>query len=589
MSDRKENAQTANDESRSKEPTDQYVVVARRYRPKDFGDLVGQSQASTALKNAIQQNRVGHAYLFTGARGVGKTSTARIFAKCLNCVDGPTIEPCNQCDICEGIASGEDIDVIEIDGASNRGIDEIRQLRSNANIRPSRARYKVYIIDEVHMLTAPAFNALLKTLEEPPGHVKFIFCTTDPEKIPITVLSRCQRYDFVPVKLDAIKARLAEIVANENLLADDEALALLARRAGGSMRDSQSLLEQVLSYCDGRVTTQHVHELLGTADNEIVFEIGKSCLESDSAACLNAVGRAVSAGVDPNQLSEQLVAFFRDLMVVKVGGPEEILNATSTVEIDFINIQKEQAPLERIMASIQILDQSISRMRYSSHPNILVELAVVRICNLQSMNDLAALVEHVRSGNLPVSPVSTTNRGGLKKNEPSINPVKSLGTSHINEAIKPSSPINPGVIQSENAAHQEKTIGLDLNRKNLESIWSQVLDEVADLSAEMAREFQSLKLDSPNRLVVTINDKTKCDYCSQPNRKQRFEEVFEAIVGKRHKIEFETFESAKSTVTKPKPVKSVRQVQKEMEKNPLVESAIKLLDGHITDIKRPSN
>ena len=207
-----------------------YVVVARRYRPQGFDQLVGQQHVTQALGNAIETNRVGHAYLFTGARGVGKTSAARIFAKALNCVKGPTTQPCNACDICEAVGVGEDVDVIEIDGASNRGIDEIRQLRANVGIRPSRARCKVYIIDEVHMLTKEAFNALLKTLEEPPGHVKFIFCTTDPEKIPITVLSRCQRFDFAPIATDQIVARLQEIVDSEGAEADVEALELLARR-----------------------------------------------------------------------------------------------------------------------------------------------------------------------------------------------------------------------------------------------------------------------------------------------------------------------------------------------------------------------
>src|SRR6476646_93157 len=225
----------------------QYVVVARRYRPQDFSQLIGQGQVSQALANAITTNRVGHAYLFTGARGVGKTSTARIFAKALNCVNGPTTSPCGECDVCQGIASGEDVDVLEIDGASNRGIDEIRQLRSNVNIRPSRARFKIYIIDEVHMLTREAFNALLKTLEEPPEHVKFIFCTTEANKIPITILSRCQRFDFAGIHLPSIVERLRQIVEAEGVAAEPEALAILARRANGSMRDSQSLLEQLLT------------------------------------------------------------------------------------------------------------------------------------------------------------------------------------------------------------------------------------------------------------------------------------------------------------------------------------------------------
>src|SRR6476619_6678157 len=206
----------------------QYVVVARRYRPQDFSQLIGQGQVSQALANAITTNRVGHAYLFTGARGVGKTSTARIFAKALNCVNGPTTAPCGECDICAGIAAGSDVDVIEIDGASNRGIDEIRQLRSNVNVRPSRARFKIYIIDEVHMLTTPAFNALLKTLEEPPEHVKFIFCTTEAEKIPITVLSRCQRFDFAPMELSSIMGRLEHICRNEKVDVEPEALQIIA-------------------------------------------------------------------------------------------------------------------------------------------------------------------------------------------------------------------------------------------------------------------------------------------------------------------------------------------------------------------------
>ncbi|MCL4161524.1 UNVERIFIED_CONTAM: hypothetical protein GTU68_050037, partial [Idotea baltica] len=234
-----------NDQATS--PDGQHLVVALKYRPQSFESLVGQDHIATALGNAIKQNRVGHAYLFTGARGVGKTSSARIFAKCLNCDKGPSSKPCEECEACQAISVGEDVDVIEIDGASNRGIDEIRQLRANASIRPSRSPYKIYIIDEVHMLTKEAFNALLKTLEEPPTHVKFIFCTTDPEKIPITVLSRCQRFDFSPVQTNEIADRLRLIASNEGVEIDDAAILLLARRANGSMRDSQSLLEQMLS------------------------------------------------------------------------------------------------------------------------------------------------------------------------------------------------------------------------------------------------------------------------------------------------------------------------------------------------------
>ena len=209
-----------------------YVVIARRYRPQGFEELVGQEHVAKALQQAIASDRVGHAYLFTGARGVGKTSAARILAKALNCVHGPTPTPCNQCDVCLRVASGDDVDVLEIDGASNRGIDEIRQLRQNVAVRPSRVRYKIYIIDEVHMLTKEAFNALLKTLEEPPEHVKFIFATTEPQKIPITILSRCQRFDFAGISSAAIQARLAQIAESEGIAVDAEALQISGRPRG---------------------------------------------------------------------------------------------------------------------------------------------------------------------------------------------------------------------------------------------------------------------------------------------------------------------------------------------------------------------
>ncbi len=267
-------------------PGDDYVVVARRYRPQGFDELIGQEHVARALKQAILTGRVGHAYLFTGARGVGKTSAARILAKALNCVTGPTATPCGQCDVCQGVASGDDVDVIEIDGASNRGIDEIRQLRQNVAVRPSRARFKVYIIDEVHMLTKEAFNALLKTLEEPPEHVKFIFATTEANKIPITILSRCQRFDFAGIAASSIQQRLAQIAAAEGVEIDAEALQILAIRAAGSMRDSQSLLEQLLATADGKISAEEVNQLLGIASSQRIGELAARLVDRDAAAAL---------------------------------------------------------------------------------------------------------------------------------------------------------------------------------------------------------------------------------------------------------------------------------------------------------------
>lgn len=370
-----------------------YVVVARRYRPRDFDELVGQQHVGQALRNAIETNRVGHAYLFTGARGVGKTSTARIFAKALNCPTGADGSPDQNSDISKAIDSGEDVDVIEIDGASNRGIDEIRSLRANAGVRPSRSRFKIYIIDEVHMLTTPAFNALLKTLEEPPGHVKFIFCTTDPEKIPITVLSRCQRFDFAPVELQEIVARLRFIVDAEQAEAEESALELIARRAAGSMRDSQSLLEQVLSFSSDKLTADHVHSMLGTANDDRLHELALALAERDAARSLKLMDSAIDEGVDAGKLAEQLLGFFRDLMAVTVGCDASMLrHASASMHASLFELGNQWG-IQTVLAVVGLIDQTLVRTRHSVYARVLLEATLIQICNLPDLQHIADLAE----------------------------------------------------------------------------------------------------------------------------------------------------------------------------------------------------
>src|SRR5260370_474919 len=300
----------------------EYTVLARRFRPQSFGEIVGQEMIAQALRNAISSNRVAHAYLFTGARGVGKTSTARILAKSLNCPQVVNGDPCNQCEVCRGISTGSDVDVIEIDGASNRGIDEIRTLRANVNIKPMRCRYKIYIIDEVHMLTKEAFNALLKTLEEPPANVKFIFCTTDPQKQPDTILSRCQRFDFGTIATATIGQRLTEIAALEGVAVDPQAVQLVARRAAGSMRDSQSLFDQLLAFGGQTIGAADVHRLLGTAPDERLVDLGQALVTRERSRVLELFEAALQSGVQISELTDQLLAFFLYLMVLACGAAE---------------------------------------------------------------------------------------------------------------------------------------------------------------------------------------------------------------------------------------------------------------------------
>src|SRR5262249_10635620 len=353
-----------------------------------------------ALRNAIRMNRIAQAYLFCGTRGVGKTSMARIFAKCLNCVNGPTEAPCQICDICQAIAEGQDVDVIEIDGASNNGVEQVRELRQNAALRPSRARFKIYYIDEVHMLSTGAFNALLKTLEEPPPHVKFFFATTEPNKIPITVLSRCQRYDFAGISLEEIVTTLESICRREGIEAEPEALRTVARRATGSMRDAQSLLEQLLSSGAQGLTVERVHALLGTASDERLLHLIHAPADHNPGAALELLEQASGSGVQPTDLLGGLLEFLRDVMVLSAGGDGELLSAAPR-QRPRLQAVVDRWPLDTILAALQIMAEARGRMRGSPHGRLLVELALVRVArleNLGSIGDLIARLSALEAG-----------------------------------------------------------------------------------------------------------------------------------------------------------------------------------------------
>ena len=295
-----------------------YVVIARKYRPQTFDEVIGQDPVATTLKNAISLSRVGHAYLFTGPRGVGKTSMARIFAKALNCKNGPTASPCSKCQACLEIENGRSLDVLEIDGASNRGIDEIRNLRETVKFKPSSGRVKVYIIDEVHMLTTEAFNALLKTLEEPPAHVKFIFATTASHKVPATILSRCQRFDFRRIATETIAGALRDIAKKEKLKIDDEALFAVAKAADGSLRDSQSILDQIAASSGGTISKEDVTRSLGAPEEEKLVGLMDAVASRDAAAALFALDALLNEGRDPAIVAEKLLEHLRNLLFIKV-------------------------------------------------------------------------------------------------------------------------------------------------------------------------------------------------------------------------------------------------------------------------------
>ena len=380
-----------------------YTVLARRYRPQTFAEVIGQGHVARALTNAIAAGRVAHAYLFTGARGVGKTSTARIFAKALNCPNSPKEGPdagvpCNACEICEAVSEGNDVDVLEIDGASNNGVDHIRDLRGNVTVKPMRARFKVYIIDEVHMLSKAAFNALLKTLEEPPGGVKFVFCTTEPNKLPDTILSRVQRFDFATVHVQNIIQRLAAIAEAEGYSVEQPALELVARRAAGSMRDSQSLFDQLLSFGGEKITADEVHRLFGTAsDDRLVALVGR-CVNGDPAGALGELEAAIGDGVQLDELIDQLVGYLRDLMILSAGADGVPLLGVSEERRPALAEQARDWGVQTTLAAVQLLSEAKLRMQRVTFGRALAEAALVRAATLGDLDDLANLTAALRDG-----------------------------------------------------------------------------------------------------------------------------------------------------------------------------------------------
>ncbi len=587
----------------------QYVVVARRYRPQTFNDLVGQEHISQALSNAIATNRVGHAYLFTGARGVGKTSSARILAKALNCVDGPTATPCNQCDICQSISGGDDVDVLEIDGASNRGIDEIRQLRQNVNVRPSRARFKIYIIDEVHMLTREAFNALLKTLEEPPEHVKFIFCTTEPNKIPITILSRCQRFDFAGIRTKSIAERLRHIVGAEGVEADDDALQLLARRAAGSMRDSQSLLEQLLAFSSGRITVDSVHGMLGTASDERMGTLVGHLIERNAGAALTELDTAATAGVDVAQLLEQLLGYFRDCMVAAVGCTAESFLYTSPGGQQQVAEAGKRLGLQTILAIMQILDQTLSRMRQSTQGRILAELSLVRICALEDLDELPKLIAQLQSG-VAASPSSMAGtppsraaaaRPGATATSATSAPESLSAALRAREegAKKKFEPVASAeeTEEPEELAHPtEGAARVEIAAENAAQIWMSALSQLSGLVAEQAKEFERVALESPNRLVITLKPRYALakSTCERPEQVAKFEQALCDVTGQRLRVHFVLGEDREPDEEKPQGQSagaaralSSHELRREAEEHPLVQRAMDLFGAEVQDVIPP--
>lgn len=394
-----------------------YQALYRKWRPMTFDDVVGQNQASDTLKSAVSSGRIAHAYLFCGTRGTGKTSTAKIFSRAVNCENPQNGEPCNECATCKGILNGSILDVYEMDAASNRGVENIREIRDEVIYTPVGCKYKVYIIDEVHMLTDEAFNALLKTLEEPPSHAIFILATTEPHKIPSTVLSRCQKFDFRRIGLDDIAKRITKIAAAEKINITPDAAELVAELGDGSMRDAISILDRCAAFSGEELNCDAVYNIIGIISKKKLFDIAKAILEDNSGVALCIADEILKAGTEPQNLIEKLIEHFRALLVCKASdNPSALLEKTEEISARYSS-QAEEFSVERILYSIKVLGEFLAQAKWLSNPKIAVETAVVKLCNTAFSTDADALLARIEKLERKIATLGTSTV--IKTSEPS--------------------------------------------------------------------------------------------------------------------------------------------------------------------------
>lgn len=398
-----------------------HKALYRVYRPKTFGDVVGQEHIVKTLKNQIKNNNIGHAYLFSGTRGTGKTSTAKIFARAVNCLNPINEEPCNECEICIDTLNDNIMDIVEIDAASNNSVDDIRELRESVKYTPSKAKYKVYIIDEVHMLSQGAFNALLKTLEEPPSYVIFILATTEPHKIPATILSRCQRFDFKRVSSKDIASRMSYICKKENIEAEEKALSLIARNSQGALRDALSILDQCMSFGNEKIEHNDVIELLGTVNIDELFELSQSIIDENTKKSLEILNEFIIWGKDIRNLINDLIDHFRNLMVCKVSKDLDEIISLPEESIERLKEQSQNVNINDLIRILNILSETQDSMKSSSNTRILAEVTIMKIAQPMFDESKEALIkrienleEKIESGNIKVSTVQIEQSKDVK-------------------------------------------------------------------------------------------------------------------------------------------------------------------------------
>ncbi len=492
-----------------------YTALYRKFRPDTFADVKGQDHIVTTLKNQLKANRIGHAYLFTGTRGTGKTTVAKIFARTVNCENPTEDGPCGECRICRAIAAGASMNVIEIDAASNNGVDNIREIVEEVSYSPAEGKYKVYIIDEVHMLSIGAFNALLKTLEEPPSYVIFILATTEVHKLPITILSRCQRYDFKRISIDTIADRMRELVQAESVQVEDKALRYIAKAADGSMRDALSLLDQCIAFHLGQeLTYDKVLDVLGAVDTEVFSRLLRNILDRNVLSCVKLLEEIVMQGRELTQFVTDFTWYLRNLMLAQVS--DSNLEDVIDMSTDNLNRLKEEAAMvemEQIVRYIHIFSELAGQIRYASQKRILVEIALIKLCKPEMETNQEAVLDRLRQ-------VEEKLENGVVMAAPGVNQVSG------------------GNIPQKEKPKLERAVPEDI--REIVSKWPAIVGNM-DNPMKIYLKEAGLSLGNENQLIIVVQDGISSDYFSQhPDNKAKLVEIIEDFAGKEIEVQLQT-------------------------------------------------
>jgi len=554
-----------------------YQVFARKYRPQTFDDLVGQAHVTRTLKNAVEQNRLAHAYLFVGPRGIGKTSTARILAKALNCVNGPTITPCGVCDSCKEITAGNSLDVLEIDGASNNGVEQVRELRDNVRYAPSKGHFKIYIIDEVHMLTSAAFNALLKTLEEPPPHVKFIFATTEPQKVLPTILSRCQRFDLHRIPANLIAQHLQLIAGKEKITLDAAAAHAIAKGADGGLRDAESMLDQLVAFCGEKIAEPDVLSVFGFTSEQTVANFTDKILQGLTPDALDLLHAEGENGKDMMKLMSDLIAYLRDLLVCKVK-PDALVEDLNPELQTSLEAQAAMIETDRLLELIDQFAAAEGRMKWAPNKRLHFEVAVIKAIQTLSQVTLNEVIENLaalRDGKSPTHTPSSSERRAEAR--PSVK----VEAPRVAEKAP--------VRETKAAEEQVSAFQPSANAVDHEALWRKVAEETRSRRPLIGPWLSSAKALGTEGYFFLIGfppeQKTAMESLSNPRTRDFLEALLKEISGQDFKVKFSLKEGLPvAAPAEQSTAKTKTETQATFKDDPLIREALEIFKGEIRTV-----